>query len=196
MYKRQTLIEGLELTVTPGQSLLVKGPSGSGKTTLLRTLADLWPYADGTVSRPAGEAIFLSQRPYLPLGSLRTALAYPKEPTAADDVVRAALSKVSLGNLGDRLDETADWTRILSPGEQQRLAFARVLIARPAVIFLDEATSAIDEGLEYTLYTLLRTELPDSIVVSVGHRSTLNQFHSRGVELEGEGRWTESELVG
>ncbi len=84
----QTLIEGLELTVTPGQSLLVKGPSGSGKTTLLRTLADLWPYADGTVSRPAGEAIFLSQRPYLPLGSLRTALAYPKEPTAADDVVR------------------------------------------------------------------------------------------------------------
>lgn len=191
----ETLIEGLALTVTPGQSLLVKGPSGSGKTTLLRTLADLWPYADGTVSRPSGEAIFLSQRPYLPLGSLRTALAYPKEPTASDEVVRSALSRVSLGNLSDRLDETADWTRILSPGEQQRLAFARVLIARPAVIFLDEATSAIDEGLEHTLYTLLRTELPDSIVVSVGHRSTLNQFHSRGVELEGEGRWTESELV-
>jgi putative ATP-binding cassette transporter len=191
-----TLIEGLDLTVGPGQSLLVKGPSGSGKTTLLRTLADLWPYADGTVSRPSGDAIFLSQRPYLPLGSLRTALAYPSEPTAADGTLREALSKVSLGNLGDRLDETADWTRILSPGEQQRLAFARVLTARPAVIFLDEATSAIDEGLEHTLYTLLRSELPDSIVVSVGHRSTLNQFHSLGVELEGEGRWTETSLVG
>ncbi|MCQ4119139.1 ABC transporter ATP-binding protein/permease [Rhodococcus tibetensis] len=190
------LIEALDLTVGPGQSLLVKGPSGSGKTTLLRTLADLWPYADGTVSRPSGEAIFLSQRPYLPLGSLRTALAYPSEPTADDGTLREALSKVALGNLADRLDETADWTRILSPGEQQRLAFARVLTAQPAVVFLDEATSAIDEGLEHTLYTLLRSELPDSIVVSVGHRSTLDQFHSLGVELEGEGRWAESSLVG
>ncbi|AOW94686.1 ABC transporter ATP-binding protein [Rhodococcus sp. WMMA185] len=191
----EVLIEGLDLIVKPGESLLVSGPSGSGKTTLLRTLADLWPYATGTVSRPAGEAIFLSQRPYLPLGSLRTALAYPKEPSAVDDTVRDALAKVALGNLGDRLDEVADWSRILSPGEQQRLSFARVLIARPAVVFLDEATSAIDEGLEFSLYTLLGSELPGSIVLSVGHRSTLNQFHSRRVELEGEGRWSESELV-
>ncbi|MFZ2175174.1 MAG: ABC transporter ATP-binding protein/permease, partial [Rhodococcus sp. (in: high G+C Gram-positive bacteria)] len=120
----EALIEDLDLVVHPGEALLVKGPSGSGKTTLLRTLADLWPYAEGTVSRPSGEAIFLSQRPYLPLGSLRTALAYPKEPTAGDVQVREALSKVALGHLGDRLDDTEDWTRILSPGEQQRLSFA------------------------------------------------------------------------
>lgn len=190
------LISDLDLSVRPGDALLVKGPSGSGKTTLLRCLAELWPYAEGAVSRPSGEAMFLSQRPYLPLGSLRTALAYPKEHGAADERIREVLGKVHLGHLGGRLDEEADWTRTLSPGELQRIAFAQVLLADPAVVFLDEATSAIDEGLEFSLYTLLRAELPDSIIVSVGHRSTLNPFHTQHIELQGEGRWAATEPVG
>ena len=99
------------------------------------------------------------------------------------------LRQVQLPHLVDRLDEETDWTRRLSPGEQQRLGFARVLLVRPRVVFLDEATSALDEGLEHTLYTLLREELPDTVIVSVGHRSTLNRFHAERLELLGEGRW-------
>ena len=99
------------------------------------------------------------------------------------------LRKVQLPHLADRLDEEMDWARRLSPGEQQRLGFGRVLLARPRVVFLDEATSALDEGLEHTLYTLLREELPETIVVSVGHRSTLNRFHAERLELLGDGRW-------
>lgn len=103
-------------------------------------------------------------------------------------MLREVLDQVQLARLTDRLDEVADWTRILSPGEQQRLAFARVVLAKPRTVYLDEATSAIDEGLEYTLYRMLRSELPDSILVSVGHRSTLNVFHNRQLELHGSGQ--------
>ena len=185
------LIDDLDLSLTAGDALLVAGASGSGKTTLLRTLADLWPYADGTVRRPVGEgALFLSQQPYVPLGTLRTALAYPSPGDGVDDDRAAAvLRQVQLPHLVDRLDDTVDWARRLSPGEQQRLGFARVLLARPRVVFLDEATSSLDEGLEHTLYTLLRDELPETVVVSVGHRSTLDRFHAERLELLGEGRW-------
>jgi len=188
---QQVLVDDLDLSLTAGDSLFVTGPSGSGKTTLLRSLADLWPWAEGTVQRPVGDdALFLSQQPYLPLGSLRTALAYPGAATDVDDAQAAAmLRQVQLPHLVDRLDEETDWTRRLSPGEQQRLGFARVLLTRPRVVFLDEATSALDEGLEHTLYTLLHDELPDTVVVSVGHRSTLNQFHDERLELLGDGRW-------
>lgn len=190
----KTLISGLNLTLEPGDALLVKGASGSGKTTLLRSLAQLWPYTDGTVTRPRGDALFLSQRPYMPLGSLRAGLAYPDRRTAPDESLRQVLGKVHLAHLSERIDEVADWTRILSPGEQQRLAFARIMLARPQIAFLDEATSAIDEGLEYSLYTLLRSELP-GIVVSVGHRSTLNTFHNRQLDLQGSGQWALIEQV-
>lgn len=184
-----SLLQDLNFSLGAGESLLVKGASGSGKTTLLRTLAGLWPYAAGLVARPTGtQALFLSQKPYLPLGSLRTAVAYPLE-RADDTLVQAALRKVQLGHLLSRLDEEADWSRILSLGEQQRLAFARVLINQPKIAFLDEATSATDEGLEHALYELLRQELPQCTLVSVGHRSTLNGFHQRKLELQGEGRW-------
>lgn len=186
----EPLISGLDLTLVTGDALLVRGPSGSGKTTLLRSLAQLWPYTSGSVTRPAGEALFLSQRPYLPLGSLRAGLAYPGQPTERDDAVREVLRKVHLAHLAGRLDETADWTRILSPGEQQRLAFARAVLTHPRIAFLDEATSAIDEGLEYTLYSMLRDELSGGILVSVGHRSTLDVFHNRQLELRGSGRWS------
>lgn len=187
-----TLLRHLNLRMKPGQALLIKGPSGSGKTTLLRALAGLWPYAQGTVRRPQGaSALFLSQRPYLPLGDLRSAVAYPGHAQPEDDARLAeALRAVNLGHLIGRLDEVEDWSRILSIGEQQRVAFARVLFNRPAIVFLDEATSATDEGLEYALYSLLRGELPDCMLVSVGHRSTLDAFHTHRLDLNGAGGWS------
>jgi putative ATP-binding cassette transporter len=187
----KVLLNTLTLALHPGQTLLIKGPSGSGKTTLLRALAGLWPHAQGHVQRPVGtQALFLSQRPYLPLGSLRDALAYPAAAAAADDSrIHAVLQQVSLGHLSTRLDHVTDWSRILSIGEQQRLAFARVLFNRPQLAFLDEATSATDEGLEHALYTLLRTELPDCMLVSIGHRSTLDAFHAFRLQLDGHGGW-------
>ena len=186
------LLRDLNLRLRPGQTLLIKGPSGSGKTTLLRALAGLWPYAHGQVRRPQGaSALFLSQRPYLPLGDLRSALAYPGQAQPQDDArLVDALRQVNLGHLSQRLDEVADWSRILSIGEQQRVAFARVLFNRPAIVFLDEATSATDEGLEYMLYSLLRSALPDCMLVSVGHRSTLDPFHTHRLYLDGAGGWT------
>lgn len=192
------LLSGLRLALRPGQALLIKGPSGSGKTTLLRSIAGLWPHAQGSVGRPAGHrALFLSQRPYLPLGDLRTALAYPADASAQDDQRLAqALRQVSLAHLADQLDVQQDWSRILSIGEQQRLAFARVLFNRPAIVFLDESTSALDEGLEHAVYTLLRQELPATMLVSVGHRSTLAGFHTDWLEMDGQGGWTLSEKPG
>lgn len=186
------LLHTLNLRLRPGQTLLIKGPSGSGKTTLLRALAGLWPYAQGYVRRPEGaSALFLSQRPYLPLGDLRSAVAYPGVALPQDDARLAdALRQVNLGHLSARLDEVADWSRILSIGEQQRVAFARVLFNRPAIVFLDEATSATDEGLEHMLYSLLRSALPDCMLVSVGHRSTLDPFHTHRLDLDGAGGWT------
>ena len=185
------LVEDLDVDLTAGDTLLVTGRSGSGKTTLLRGLADLWPFTEGTVRRPQGrESFFLAQQPYVPLGSLRAGLTYPAAAdTLADDRAAAVLRQVQLPHLADRLDEETDWARRLSPGEMQRLNFARVLLARPEVVFLDEATSAVDEGMEAALYELLRAELPDAILVSVGHRSTLSRFHSRQLELVGEGGW-------
>ncbi len=194
----RVLVDDLDLRLSAGDSLLVAGASGSGKTTLLRSLADLWPHAEGTVRRPVDDAFFLSQVPYVPLGTLRTALAYPASADDVDDDRAAAmLRQVQLPHLADRLDdEDVDWARRLSPGEQQRLGFARVLLARPRVVFLDEATSALDEGLEQALYTTLRDELPDTVVVSVGHRSTLQRFHAERLELLGEGRWRVGALSG
>ncbi|MFF2087800.1 ABC transporter ATP-binding protein/permease [Nocardia sp. NPDC058176] len=185
------LIDDLNLNLTAGDALVIKGRSGSGKTTLLRALAEMWPYVDGEFGRPGGtESLFLSQIPYLPLGDLRTAVAYPAQPDdLGDDALREALTKVHLGHLVNRLDEEADWAKILSPGEQQRLAFARILLIKPKAVFLDEATSAVDEGLEYSLYDLIRTEAADTILVSVAHRSTVDQHHTQRLELEGEGAW-------
>ena len=190
------LIDALDLRLTPGDGLLIAGPSGSGKTTLLRSLADLWPYAQGSVRRPLDDgSFFLSQQPYVPLGTLRTALAYPA--TQVDDgQAQAVLRQVQLPQLADRLDEDIDWSQQLSPGEQQRLGFARILLARPRLVFLDEATSALDEGLEHTLYTLLRAELPDAVVVSVGHRSGLGRFHDTRLDLRGDGAWEAGKPVG
>ena len=188
----EQLIDPLEVRLGRGDALVVTGRSGAGKTTLLRSLAQLWPYASGTLRRPEGEnaTMFLSQLPYVPLGDLRGVVCYPSSPAAiSDHEVRDALTKVALAPLAGRLDEDRDWAKVLSPGEQQRIAFARVLLARPQAVFLDEATSALDEGLEFALYQVLRAEVPDCVVVSVSHRPTVEQHHDHLLELLGEGRW-------
>jgi putative ATP-binding cassette transporter len=192
------LLSDLDLDLAGGESLLVKGPSGSGKTTLLRSLASLWPHVEGTIVRPEqAETLFCSQQPYLPLGSLRTALAYPSPGLGLDDdQAREALRDVQLPHLAGRLDEEADWSKTLSPGEQQRLAFGRILLNRPALAFLDESTAALDEGMEHAMYDLVRERLPHCTIVSVGHRSTLEGLHSRELTLLGEGRWEVTTLVG
>ncbi|MET4430798.1 ABC transporter ATP-binding protein/permease [Mycolicibacterium sp. 624] len=186
------LISDLQLRLDPGESLIITGKSGTGKSTLLRSLAELWPYTSGTMRCPGGEheTMFLSQLPYVPLGDLRTVVSYPHEPgEIPDDEVRAALEAVALPRYTDRLDDEADWAKVLSPGEQQRIAFARVLLTKPKAAFLDEATSALDEPLEFMIYSLVRRELPDTVFVSVTHRSTVNRHHRQHLELLGEGAW-------
>lgn len=191
---RQVLLDKLDLQLEAGASLLIRGPSGAGKTTLLRAMAGLWPFAEGTVLRPA-DALFLSQKPYLPLGSLRSALYYPAPARHHGHEAETILQQCQLGHLVTRLDEDADWSRILSLGEQQRLAIGRALLAKPAAIFLDESSSAMDEGLEHAMYALLRDSLPQATLVSVGHRSSLLGFHRQELRLLGEGRWSLSALT-
>ena len=186
------LIAPLDLCLYPGEALVVTGPSGSGKTTLLRSLAKLWPFCHGAMHFPMdeNETLFLSQLPYVPLGDLRAVVSYPsKVGTHTDAALQEVLGKVALPHLANRLDEVDDWAKVLSPGEQQRVAFARVLLTRPKAVFFDESTSALDEGLEMMLYQLVRTELPDTTVVSVSHRSTVEQHHQQELELLGDGTW-------
>lgn len=193
----KTLIENLNLMLSKGSTLLIQGNSGVGKTTLLRTVAGLWAYSEGDVYCPTHQ-LFLSQKPYLPQGSLLTALAYPNEEKVFNrDEMIEVLKQVSLGHLQDRLDQEQDWTRILSLGEQQRLAFARLLLHKPNVAFLDEATASMDEGLEDTMYRLLKERLPNTTVISVGHRSTLQAFHQQQLMILGNGKWrfTDRNLV-
>jgi putative ATP-binding cassette transporter len=180
-----------------GDTLVITGKSGSGKTTLLRSLAELWPFTSGTLTRPCGpnETMFLSQMPYVPLGDLRAVVSYPgEEGQLEDSVLHDVLTRVALPHLTDRLDEVQDWAKVLSPGEQQRIAFARILLTKPKAVFLDESTSALDEGLEMTLYRLVRTELPDTILVSVSHRKTVEQHHNKELKLLGGGEWQLSDI--
>ena len=186
------LIDPIDLRLEPGETMVITGPSGAGKTTLLRSLAQMWPYTSGTLRRPIDnhDTMFLSQMPYVPLGDLRTVVSYPANSgVIPDEQLQRALTQVALSHLTIRLNEVQDWAKVLSPGEQQRIAFARVLLTRPRAAFLDEATSALDEGLEFALYDLIRTELPNTILVSVSHRSTVEQHHDRHLELLGDGAW-------
>lgn len=186
------LVNPIDLRLEPGETLVITGQSGAGKTTLLRSLALLWPYTSGTLSRPVDEhdTMFLSQMPYVPLGDLRTVVSYPASSGDISDAdLQHALAKVALSHLAIRLNEIQDWAKVLSPGEQQRIAFARVLLTQPKAVFLDESTSALDEGLEYALYSQVRSELPDTILVSVSHRHTVEQHHRRQLELLGAGQW-------
>ena len=186
----RVLLENCSLTLPAGSRLLVTGSSGCGKSTLLRTLAGIWPYGKGKLSlQKNSRLLFLPQKPYLPLGSLRRALYYPGTAAGSDAALQAVLVKVGLDKFVTRLDEVDDWSRILSLGEQQRLAFARVLLQKPDWVFLDEATSALDEPREAEVYELLKKELPQMGVVSVGHRSTLYAQHEQELKLAGDGNW-------
>ncbi len=180
------LLTGADMTVEPGQRLMLSGRSGSGKSTLLRAMGHLWPAGHGSIRLPAARYLFLPQKPYLPIGTLKDVLSYPQ-----DDSVYPAqryaqvLETCRLPHLVARLDEANHWQRMLSPGEQQRLAFARALLFAPQWLYMDEATSAMDEEDEATLYQALIDELPGLSIVSVGHRSSLKRFHGRHVRIEG-----------
>lgn len=190
---QKILIDRLNVTLSTGERLLVTGVSGSGKSTLLRTLAGIWLYAKGTLKIPRGAKImFLPQRPYLPLGTLKRALLYPQsegEASVSTEELSTVLNEVGLPELSAKLDEADDWSRILSLGEQQRLAFARVLLSAPTILFLDEATSALDEPREREMYELLRKKFPALTIVSVGHRSTLFEQHDQLLAI-GEGDYS------
>jgi vitamin B12/bleomycin/antimicrobial peptide transport system ATP-binding/permease protein len=150
---------------------------------LFRTLAGIWPFASGRLETPAFEKVlFLPQKPYLPLGSLREVTCYPGA-LQDDTLIRAALLKVELPELAPRLDEQALWSQMLSGGEQQRLALARALLIKPEWLFLDEATSAVDEAMEGRLYALLATELPQTTLISIAHRPQVAKFHKQRLRL-------------
>jgi vitamin B12/bleomycin/antimicrobial peptide transport system ATP-binding/permease protein len=180
----RSLRPDITLAATPGKSLLITGASGAGKSTLLRAIAGLWPFGRGRIRVGDGRCLFLPQRPYLPLGTLADALVYPRSAAELSrDSLADALRSVGLPELVERLDEEANWAQRLSIGEQQRLAFARVLLARPEIVFLDEATSALDEAAEIALYRLLREAPWRPTIVSVGHHGTLRRFHDAVVDL-------------
>jgi putative ATP-binding cassette transporter len=186
----QEIVRASGLAIAPGERVLVTGPSGSGKTSLFRALGGVWPFGAGTIRIPKGaKLLVLPQKPYLPLGTLRGALAYPGPqdaftPAEIDDVLRAT----GLESLQDVLDETAYWADRLSVGEQQRLSIARALLQKPDWLFLDEATAALDEPAEAMLYRLMIERLPGAAIVSIGHRSSLIVFHERFLALRPDGK--------
>lgn len=178
------LLENISFTLHPGHNVLIKGVSGSGKSTLLRAISGIWPFVDGKIFLPERDKLmFIPQKPYLPLGTLRAALNYPGNKPIDDTELIYLMDLCQIGYLKDKLDLEADWSHVLSVGEQQRLAFVRAHIQQPQWLFLDEATSALDEDTEATMYSLLQERLQQTTVVSVGHRSTLNKYHELVLRL-------------
>ncbi|MFJ3010462.1 ABC transporter ATP-binding protein/permease [Pseudomonas fluorescens] len=179
------LLTNADMTVEPGERVMLSGRSGSGKSTLLRAMGHLWPAGHGNIRLPAARYLFLPQKPYLPIGTLREALSYPQPgDTYAPERYVEVLEICRLPHLVGRLDEANHWQRMLSPGEQQRLAFARAMLYAPQWLYMDEATSAMDEEDEATLYQALIDQLPGLSIVSVGHRSSLKRFHPRHVRID------------
>lgn len=179
------LLQNICFKLEPGQNVLIKGVSGSGKSTLLRAVAGIWPFVEGKINLPeTDELMFIPQKPYLPLGTLREALLYPGTKPVRDEALKRLMETCQIGYLQDKLDMAADWSHVLSVGEQQRLAFVRAHIQQPIWLFLDEATSALDEETEAAMYRLLAERLPQTTVVSVGHRSTLNKYHALVLRID------------
>jgi len=185
----QPLIANVNLSLARGESALLSGSSGAGKSTLLRAIAGIWPFGHGDIRMPSNSRIlFLPQKPYLPIGTLREAVSYPMLAGGVEDTnLSEALQAVGLKELAGQLDETSHWALQLSPGEQQRIAFARALVQKPDWLFLDEATSAVDEATEALLYRLVRDQLPLTTLFSVGHRATLRPFHHRQLFVQPDG---------
>ena len=183
------LVAADDIVFGKGDRALVTGPSGSGKSTLFRAIAGIWPFGSGAVERPAdGNLMMLPQRPYFPIGSLHAAITYPALPERfSTEAVAEVLAAVGLPLLAPRLAEEAHWNRLLSLGEQQRLAIARAILHAPHFLFLDEATASLDEPSEEALYRLMQERLAGTTLVSIGHRSTLTRFHRRGFALERDG---------
>jgi putative ATP-binding cassette transporter len=177
------------ISIAAHDKVLVTGPSGAGKSTLFRVLAGIWPFGSGTIEVPRGATVMtLPQRPYFPIATLGAAVAYPAEPgTFSSERIADVIAAVGLPKLVERLDEEAHWNRMLSLGEQQRLGIARAILHKPDYLFLDEATASLDEPAEAALYKLLQERLPDSTIVSIGHRATLAAFHDRRLELDHTG---------
>jgi vitamin B12/bleomycin/antimicrobial peptide transport system ATP-binding/permease protein len=184
-----TLLAPTTLELKKNESVLVRGPSGAGKSTLFRALAGIWPYWKGKIALPKGaKLLFLPQKPYLPIGSLKYAACYPApEKDFSDEAVREALRAVGLERLANELEREEHWAQVLSGGEQQRLAFARALLNRPDWLFIDEGTASLHDEAERELYELLRVRLPQTTVVSIGHRASLAEFHARKLEWKGGG---------
>ena len=181
--RTREIISSASCTIKSGEHVILKGPSGSGKSTLLRTLAGFWPYVKGHISMPApSEMMFIPQKPYIPMGTSAEAASYPLE-TADEEILSPLLVECGLSHLMEKPDTEADWSHILSLGEQQKLAFVRVFLRKPKWVFLDEATSAMDEETEEKMYRLL-TALPGTTVISIGHRSTLDKWHNRVLRIE------------
>jgi putative ATP-binding cassette transporter len=189
------LAVNLNFSLRRGDTVLLCGPSGAGKSTLLRALVGIWPFGSGEIRVPSSTRIlFLPQKPYLPIGTLREVVSYPMTAGAGisqccvdDATLRETLEAVGLKDLGGRLDDGGHWALQLSPGEQQRIAFARVLVQKPEWLFLDEATSSVDEATEALLYRLVRSRLPGTTLFSIGHRATLRSFHARHLTLQTDG---------
>jgi putative ATP-binding cassette transporter len=183
----RVLVRGGQAQVAPGDSVVITGASGSGKSTLFRAIAGIWPFGTGRVALPAsGRALFLPQRPYIPLGSLKRAVCYPEDAAAYTDAeVSEALEAAELPHLTARLNDADTWDKRLSGGEQQRLALARALLLKPEWLFLDEATASLDPGAEERLYAKLKERLPGTALVSIAHRPAVAKFHDRALRVEG-----------
>jgi putative ATP-binding cassette transporter len=193
----QEIVKEVNLLLSGDERLLLTGPSGSGKSTLFRVVSGIWPFGKGQIELPEGSRVMLlPQKPYIPIGTLRAALTYPAAEDQFDEAtLKSALEAALLPHLVEHLDKEDMWSQRLSGGEQQRLAIARALLAKPDWLFLDEATTALDEPMEAKIYQLLDEQLPQTAIISIGHRGTLQQFHKRRLEMHpaGPGAFTPHE---